>query len=133
MASHSFATSSAGNSICSFETEPGCFSTSTFIVNHCSGAQQAPQNLPSASVRRDPVYPPCAGQARVASLLRQSGEMRQHALPVPVALHENICSPLPRAEFLSHEFALRAGYCGDHCAISINADPEIFGSHHVVR
>jgi hypothetical protein len=29
--SHSFATSSGGNSICSFETEPGCFSTSTFI------------------------------------------------------------------------------------------------------
>src|SRR5437867_6571785 len=31
MESHSFDTSSGGNSICSFETEPGCFSTSTFI------------------------------------------------------------------------------------------------------
>src|SRR6266436_5524362 len=32
IASHSFSTSSGGNSIWSFETEPGCLSTSTFIV-----------------------------------------------------------------------------------------------------
>ena len=59
--------------------------------------------------------------------------MRQHALPSPIALHKNICGPFLRAELLSHEFALRAGYPGNHCAVSINADPEIFGFHHVVR
>src|SRR5713101_9991567 len=31
IASHSFDTSSGGNSICSVETDPGCVSTSTFI------------------------------------------------------------------------------------------------------
>src|SRR6266700_8438217 len=31
MESHSFDTSSGGNSICSVETEPGCVSTSTFM------------------------------------------------------------------------------------------------------
>ena len=70
---------------------------------------------------------------RAASLLRKSCEMRQHALPSPVALHKNICGPFLRAKLLSHEFALRAGQPGNHCAVSINADPEIFGFHHVVR
>ena len=59
--------------------------------------------------------------------------MRQHALPSPVALHKNICGPFLRAELLSHEFALRAGHPGNHRAVSINADPKIFGFHHVVR
>ena len=59
--------------------------------------------------------------------------MRQHALPSPVALHKNICGPFLRAKLLSHEFALRAGYPGNHCAVSINANPEIFGFHDVVR
>src|ERR1041385_1349708 len=44
IASHSFATSLPGSSICSFETDPGCFSTSTFIGHYCSGHQQTPQN-----------------------------------------------------------------------------------------
>src|SRR6266496_2574251 len=51
MASHSFATSSAGNSICSFETEPGCFSTSTFIALSVA-ALNACRNLPEATVSR---------------------------------------------------------------------------------
>jgi hypothetical protein len=55
--------------------------------------------------------------------------MRQHALPSPASLHKNICGPFLRAELLSHEFTLRAGYRGNHCALSINADPEIFGFH----
>ena len=59
--------------------------------------------------------------------------MRQHALPSPLALHKNICGPFLRAKLLSHEFALRAGHPDNHCAVSINADPEIFGFHHVVR
>src|SRR5262249_25424606 len=62
IASHSFATSSAGNSICSFETEPGCCSTSTFIVNHCSCPHYPPQNL--QLVARDLVYPLRTGRAR---------------------------------------------------------------------
>jgi hypothetical protein len=59
--------------------------------------------------------------------------MRQHALPSPAAFHKNICGAFLPAEFLSHEFALRASYPGNHCAVSINADPEILGFHHVVR
>jgi hypothetical protein len=59
--------------------------------------------------------------------------MRQHALPLPLALHKNICGPFLGTELLSHEFALRAGYPGNHRAVSINTDPEIFGFHHVMR
>jgi hypothetical protein len=59
--------------------------------------------------------------------------MRQHALPSPVAPHKNICGPFLRAKLLSHKFALRPGYRGNYCAVSINADPEIFGLHQVVR
>src|SRR4029453_6803293 len=59
--------------------------------------------------------------------------MRQHALPSTAALHKNVCGPFLRAELLSHEFAFRAGYPGNHCAVSINADPEIFGFHYLVR
>jgi len=59
--------------------------------------------------------------------------MRQHALPSPIALHKNVCGPFVRAELLSHEFTLRAGYPGNDRAVSINADPKIFGLHHAVR
>src|SRR6476659_10491305 len=65
--------------------------------------------------------------------LRESGKVRQHALPLPIALHKNICGPLLRAEVLSHEFTPRASQCRNNRAISINADPEIFGFHHIVR
>ena len=59
--------------------------------------------------------------------------MRQHALPSPIALHKNICGPFLRAEVVSHEFALRPGYRGNYCAVSVNANPGIFGFHHVMR
>ena len=59
--------------------------------------------------------------------------MRQHALPSPFALHKNICGSFLRAELLSHEFALGAGYRGDHRTVSINSDPKIIGLHRVVR
>src|SRR5437868_15088752 len=59
--------------------------------------------------------------------------MRQHALPSPIALQKNVCGPFVRAELLSHEFTLRAGCPGNDRAVSINADPKIFGLHHAVR
>ena len=59
--------------------------------------------------------------------------MRQHALPSAIALNKNIGGSFLRAELLSHEFALSAGYPGNHRAVSINADPKIFGFHRVVR
>jgi hypothetical protein len=74
-----------------------------------------------------------ATSGRAASLLRKSREMRQHASPSRVTPYKNICGAFLRAEFLSHEFASRAGYGSNHCAVSIKADPGIFGFHHVVR
>jgi hypothetical protein len=59
--------------------------------------------------------------------------MGQHALPSPIALHKNICGPFLGAEVLSHECTLRTGYGSNYRAISINADPEIFGFHCLVR
>jgi hypothetical protein len=100
-------------------------------VIHCSGAQQAPQNLPLNLVGRDQSLLAVARAQR--SLLRKSGEMRKHALPSPVALHKNICCPFPRAELLPHEFSLRPGYRGNYCAVFINADSETFGFHYVMR
>jgi len=54
-------------------------------------------------------------------------------LPSPIAFDKNISGSLLRAELLSHEFALCARYPSNHRAISINADPKIFGFHRVVR
>lgn len=59
--------------------------------------------------------------------------MRNHATPLPVTLHKNICGSFLGAELLSHEFPFRASYCGNHCAVAINADPRIFGFHYLVR
>ena len=82
---------------------------------------------------RDPVYPSRAGRPRAGLILSKSSQMRQHASPAPVALYKNIRGPFMRAEFLSHEFALRTGYRGNYRAVSVNAHTEIFGFHHVVR
>jgi len=59
--------------------------------------------------------------------------MRSYATPSPAALHKNICGSFLGAKLLSHEFPFRAGYRGDHRAVAINADPEIFGFHYLVR
>ena len=59
--------------------------------------------------------------------------MRNRATLLPAAFHKHICGPFLRAELLSHEFPLGAGDCGNHCTVSINADPKIFGFHSLVR